>query len=170
MAEVGGEAPAAARAPRRGQGAGAHRARSPSAAAQRVTSPNPEGTYQALEKYGRDLTAEARAGKLDPVIGRDEEIRRVMQVLSRRTKNNPVLIGEPGVGKTAIADVRRTPPRTKPHRPRTPPTPPITWCSSTYAVPGDDGPPLVPITPSVASASFSSSDSNQSSRISRAVR
>ena len=69
---------------------------------QRVTSPNPEGTYQALEKYGRDLTAEARAGKLDPVVGRDEEIRRVMQVLSRRTKNNPVLIGEPGVGKTAI--------------------------------------------------------------------
>ncbi|MEO8463671.1 MAG: ATP-dependent chaperone ClpB [Chloroflexota bacterium] len=71
---------------------------------QRVTSPNPEGTYQALEKYGRDLTAEARAGTLDPVIGRDEEIRRVMQVLSRRTKNNPVLIGEPGVGKTAIAE------------------------------------------------------------------
>ena len=71
---------------------------------QRVTSPNPEGTYAALEKYGRDLTAEARAGKLDPVIGRDEEIRRVVQVLSRRTKNNPVLIGEPGVGKTAIAE------------------------------------------------------------------
>ena len=71
---------------------------------QRVTSQNPESTYQALEKYGRDLTAEARAGKLDPVIGRDEEIRRVMQVLSRRTKNNPVLIGEPGVGKTAIAE------------------------------------------------------------------
>jgi ATP-dependent Clp protease ATP-binding subunit ClpB len=71
---------------------------------QRVTSPNPEGTYQALEKYGRDLTSEARAGKLDPVIGRDEEIRRVIQVLSRRTKNNPVLIGEPGVGKTAIAE------------------------------------------------------------------
>src|SRR5512141_2249268 len=71
---------------------------------QRVTSPNPEGTYQALEKYGRDLTAEARAGRLDPVIGRDDEIRRVMQVLSRRTKNNPVLIGEPGVGKTAIAE------------------------------------------------------------------
>src|SRR5918998_833556 len=64
---------------------------------QRVTSPNPEGTYAALEKYGRDLTAEARAGKVDPVIGRDEEIRRVIQVLSRRTKNNPVLIGEPGV-------------------------------------------------------------------------
>ena len=71
---------------------------------QRVTSQNPEGTYQALEKYGRDLTAEARAGRLDPVIGRDDEIRRVMQVLSRRTKNNPVLIGEPGVGKTAIAE------------------------------------------------------------------
>jgi ATP-dependent Clp protease ATP-binding subunit ClpB len=71
---------------------------------QRVTSQNPEGTYAALEKYGRDLTAEARAGKLDPVVGRDEEIRRVIQVLSRRTKNNPVLIGEPGVGKTAIAE------------------------------------------------------------------
>ena len=71
---------------------------------QRVTSPNPETTYQALEKYGRDLTAEARAGKLDPVIGRDEEIRRTIQVLSRRTKNNPVLIGEPGVGKTAIVE------------------------------------------------------------------
>jgi ATP-dependent Clp protease ATP-binding subunit ClpB len=71
---------------------------------QRVTSPNPEGTYQALEKYGRDLTAEARAGKLDPVVGRDEEIRRIMQVLSRRTKNNPVLIGDPGVGKTAIVE------------------------------------------------------------------
>ena len=70
---------------------------------QRVTSPNPEGTYAALEKYGRDLTTEARAGLLDPVIGRDDEIRRVIQVLSRRTKNNPVLIGEPGVGKTAIA-------------------------------------------------------------------
>src|SRR5215207_6013566 len=71
---------------------------------QRVTSPNPEGTYAALEKYGRDLTAEARAGKLDPVIGRDDEVRRVIQVLSRRTKNNPVLIGEPGVGKTAIVE------------------------------------------------------------------
>ncbi|MFL5749230.1 MAG: Clp protease N-terminal domain-containing protein, partial [Chloroflexota bacterium] len=71
---------------------------------QRVTSQNPESTYAALERYGRDLTAEARAGKLDPVIGRDEEIRRVIQVLSRRTKNNPVLIGEPGVGKTAIAE------------------------------------------------------------------
>ena len=71
---------------------------------QRVTDPNPEGKYQALEKYGRDLTDAARRGKLDPVIGRDDEIRRVIQVLSRRTKNNPVLIGEPGVGKTAIAE------------------------------------------------------------------
>ncbi|MBI2941426.1 MAG: AAA family ATPase, partial [Chloroflexi bacterium] len=71
---------------------------------QRVTSQTPEATYQALERYGRDLTALARPGKLDPVIGRDEEIRRVIQVLSRRTKNNPVLIGEPGVGKTAIVE------------------------------------------------------------------
>ena len=71
---------------------------------QRVTSQNPETTYQSLEKYGRDLTKMARAGKLDPVIGRDEEIRRTIQVLSRRTKNNPVLIGEPGVGKTAIVE------------------------------------------------------------------
>jgi ATP-dependent Clp protease ATP-binding subunit ClpB len=71
---------------------------------QRVTSQNPEGTYEALERYGRDLTELARKGKLDPVIGRDEEIRRVIQVLSRRTKNNPVLIGEPGVGKTAIVE------------------------------------------------------------------
>ncbi len=71
---------------------------------QRVTTEDPEGTFQALEKYARDLTAAARAGKLDPVVGRDEEIRRVMQVLSRRTKNNPVLIGEPGVGKTAIVE------------------------------------------------------------------
>ena len=71
---------------------------------QRVTSQNPEGTYQALERYGRDLTELARRGKLDPVVGRDEEIRRVIQVLSRRTKNNPVLIGEPGVGKTAIVE------------------------------------------------------------------
>jgi ATP-dependent Clp protease ATP-binding subunit ClpB len=70
----------------------------------RVTSQNPEDTYQALEKYGRDLTEAARAGKLDPVIGRDEEIRRTIQVLARRTKNNPVLIGEPGVGKTAIVE------------------------------------------------------------------
>ncbi|HLN32581.1 MAG TPA: ATP-dependent chaperone ClpB [Gemmataceae bacterium] len=71
---------------------------------QRVTSQTPEGTYQALERYGRDLTQLARQGKLDPVIGRDDEIRRVIQVLSRRTKNNPVLIGEPGVGKTAIVE------------------------------------------------------------------
>jgi ATP-dependent Clp protease ATP-binding subunit ClpB len=70
----------------------------------RVTDPNPEDTFQALEKYGRDLTEQARRGKLDPVIGRDEEIRRTIQVLSRRTKNNPVLIGEPGVGKTAIVE------------------------------------------------------------------
>ncbi|MBC7223843.1 MAG: ATP-dependent chaperone ClpB [Anaerolineae bacterium] len=71
---------------------------------QRVTSPTPEAQYEALKKYGRDLTDEARKGKLDPVIGREQEIRRVMQILSRRTKNNPVLIGEPGVGKTAIVE------------------------------------------------------------------
>jgi ATP-dependent Clp protease ATP-binding subunit ClpB len=71
---------------------------------QRVTSPTPESTYQSLQRYGRELTELARQGKLDPVIGRDEEIRRVIQVLSRRTKNNPVLIGEPGVGKTAIVE------------------------------------------------------------------
>ncbi len=71
---------------------------------QRVTSPNPEATYQALERYGRDLTQLAGQGKLDPVIGRDDEIRRIVQVLSRRTKNNPVLIGDPGVGKTAIVE------------------------------------------------------------------
>src|SRR6516165_1110512 len=71
---------------------------------QRVTDQNPENKYQTLEKYGRDLTEAARKGKIDPVIGRDNEIRRVMQVLSRRTKNNPVLIGEPGVGKTAIVE------------------------------------------------------------------
>jgi ATP-dependent Clp protease ATP-binding subunit ClpB len=71
---------------------------------QRVTDPDPESKYQSLEKYGRDLTQVARSGKLDPVVGRDEEIRRVVQVLSRRSKNNPVLIGEPGVGKTAIAE------------------------------------------------------------------
>jgi ATP-dependent Clp protease ATP-binding subunit ClpB len=71
---------------------------------QRVTTQNPEQTYQALERYGRDLTADARRGKLDPVIGRDEEIRRVVQILSRRTKNNPALIGDPGVGKTAIVE------------------------------------------------------------------
>src|SRR5690606_19994242 len=71
---------------------------------QRVTDQNPEGKYEALERYGRDLTDMARKGKLDPVIGRDDEVRRVIQVLSRRTKNNPVLIGEPGVGKTAIVE------------------------------------------------------------------
>jgi len=69
---------------------------------QRITDQDPEGKYQALEKYTRDITKAVKDGKIDPVIGRDEEIRRVMQVLSRRTKNNPVLIGEPGVGKTAI--------------------------------------------------------------------
>ncbi len=71
---------------------------------QRVTDQNPEGKYASLEKYGRDLTELAQNGKLDPVIGRDEEVRRVVQVLSRRTKNNPVLIGEPGVGKTAVVE------------------------------------------------------------------
>src|SRR3990172_4586910 len=71
---------------------------------QRITSPTPEATYQALERYGRDLTKLAGQGKLDPVIGRDDEIRRIVQVLSRRTKNNPVLIGDPGVGKTAIVE------------------------------------------------------------------
>ncbi len=70
----------------------------------RVTDPNPEAKFQALEQYGRDLTDAARQGKLDPVIGRDNEVRRVIQVLARRTKNNPVLIGEPGVGKTAIVE------------------------------------------------------------------
>src|SRR5919205_953019 len=70
----------------------------------RVTDQGAEDKYQALEKFGRDLTAEAEEGRLDPVIGRDDEIRRVVQVLSRRTKNNPVLIGEPGVGKTAIVE------------------------------------------------------------------
>ena len=71
---------------------------------QTITDQNPEDKYQALEKYTRDLTEEARKGKIDPVIGRDDEIRRIAQVLSRRTKNNPVLIGEPGVGKTAIVE------------------------------------------------------------------
>ena len=71
---------------------------------QKITDPNPEEKYQALQRYSRDLTELARKGKLDPVIGRDEEVRRVIQVLSRRTKNNPVLIGEPGVGKTAIVE------------------------------------------------------------------
>ena len=67
-----------------------------------VDNPNPENTYEVLEKYGRDLTKDVENGKLDPVIGRDDEIRRVIQILSRKTKNNPILIGEPGVGKTAI--------------------------------------------------------------------
>ena len=71
---------------------------------QRVTSADPEGTYEALAKYGRDLVEEAKKGKIDPVIGRDEEIRRVIRILSRRTKNNPVVIGEAGVGKTAIVE------------------------------------------------------------------
>ncbi|HEV8073668.1 MAG TPA: Clp protease N-terminal domain-containing protein, partial [Opitutaceae bacterium] len=71
---------------------------------QRVTTDNPEATYEALEKYGIDLVAQARKGKMDPVIGRDEEIRRTIRILSRKTKNNPVLIGEPGVGKTAIVE------------------------------------------------------------------
>jgi ATP-dependent Clp protease ATP-binding subunit ClpB len=71
---------------------------------QRITDPNPEEKYQALQKFSRDLTDLARLGKIDPVIGRDEEIRRIVQVISRRTKNNPVLIGEPGVGKTAIVE------------------------------------------------------------------
>ena len=70
----------------------------------RVTDANPEETFRALERFSRDLTEQARKGKLDPVIGRDEEIRRVIKVLARRTKNNPVLIGEPGVGKTAIVE------------------------------------------------------------------
>src|SRR5262249_7614713 len=71
---------------------------------QRVTSAMPEAAYEALEKYGRDLVADARAGRLDPVIGRDAEIRRVIQILSRKSKNNPVLIGDPGVGKTAVVE------------------------------------------------------------------
>ncbi|MDI6772806.1 MAG: ATP-dependent chaperone ClpB [bacterium] len=83
---------------------GAYRALGEIRGQQRVTDPNPENKYQVLEKYGRDLTALAASGKLDPVIGRDDEVRRVIQVLSRRTKNNPVLIGDPGVGKTAIAE------------------------------------------------------------------
>ena len=92
--------------PRAGRHVGRHSARRwcDVRGTQRVTDQNPEDKYQALEKYARDLTEAARKGKLDPVIGRDEEIRRVIQVLSRRTKNNPVLIGEPGVGKTAIVE------------------------------------------------------------------
>ena len=87
----------------------------------RVTSQNPEEQFQALERYGLDLTERARDGKIDPVIGRDDEIRRVIQVLSRRTKNNPVLIGEPGVGKTAIVEglARRSPTATCPRDSRT---------------------------------------------------
>ena len=104
VAEAGGDAQAHPRAPRVPARRPSCRRSRASAAASASPRQNPEGTYAALEKYGRDLTAEARAGKLDPVIGRDEEIRRVIQVLSRRTKNNPVLIGEPGVGKTAIAE------------------------------------------------------------------
>ncbi|MDO4791567.1 MAG: ATP-dependent chaperone ClpB [Buchananella hordeovulneris] len=108
LAPAEGETPADPAAKALGQ-AGAYRERILEALPQvrgnaRVTSPNPEGTYQALSKYGRDLTAAAAEGKLDPVIGRDSEIRRVVQVLSRRTKNNPVLIGEPGVGKTAVVE------------------------------------------------------------------
>ena len=75
---------------------------------QRVTSATPEGSYEALEKYGRDLVEAARAGKMDPVVGRDAEIRRVIQILSRKTKNNPVLVGDPGVGKTAIVEGSRS--------------------------------------------------------------
>jgi ATP-dependent Clp protease ATP-binding subunit ClpB len=89
------------------QGAGAKKlldAFQKSRGGRRVTTPDPEGQYKALEKFGTDFTAAAREGKLDPVIGRDQEIRRVVQVLSRRTKNNPVLIGEPGVGKTAVVE------------------------------------------------------------------
>jgi ATP-dependent Clp protease ATP-binding subunit ClpB len=91
------------------KGAGLDRAKADAAlkdirGSQKVTDQDPEGKYQTLEKYGTDLTAKAREGKIDPVIGRDEEIRRIMQVLSRRTKNNPVLIGEPGTGKTAIVE------------------------------------------------------------------
>ncbi|MFE2551997.1 hypothetical protein ACFXGI_26090 [Streptomyces sp. NPDC059355] len=73
-----------------------------------MSHPDAEGRYEALEKFGTDFTAAAREGKLDPVIGRDQEIRRVVQVLSRRTKNNPVLIGEPGVGKTAVVEGSRS--------------------------------------------------------------
>jgi len=96
---------------------------------QRVTDQNPESKYQALERYAHDLTESARQGKLDPVIGRDDEIRRVMQVLSRRTKNNPVLIGEPGVGKTAIVEglAQRMSAATSPTSSRTRSWWPSTW-------------------------------------------
>ncbi|GAB4086958.1 ATP-dependent chaperone ClpB [Myceligenerans cantabricum] len=100
-----GQSPAAQILSDAGAGADSLRAALPAVRGSgRVTSPHPEGTYQALEKYGTDLTERARDGALDPVIGRDSEIRRVIQVLSRRTKNNPVLIGEPGVGKTAVVE------------------------------------------------------------------
>ena len=100
-----GQSPAAQALTEAGATADALRAALPAVrGSSRVTSPNPEGTYKALEQYGSDLTQRARDGKLDPVIGRDSEIRRVVQVLSRRTKNNPVLIGEPGVGKTAVVE------------------------------------------------------------------
>ena len=103
--------------------------------AQRVTTQNPEATYEALEKYGRDLTEMAQQNKLDPVIGRDEEIRRVIQVLSRRTKNNPVLIGEPGVGKTAIVEglASASSAATCPKASRTRRSSPWTWARSSPA-------------------------------------
>ncbi|MFD6140142.1 ATP-dependent chaperone ClpB [Promicromonospora sp. NPDC060271] len=105
IAVAAGQSPAAQILSDAGATADALRAALPAVrGAGRVTSPNPEGTYKALEQYGTDLTQQARDGKLDPVIGRDSEIRRVIQVLSRRTKNNPVLIGEPGVGKTAVVE------------------------------------------------------------------
>ncbi|MGI5189004.1 ATP-dependent chaperone ClpB [Promicromonospora sp. CA-289599] len=105
IAVAAGQSPAAQILTDAGATADALRAALPAVrGAGRVTSPNPEGTYKALEQYGTDLTQRARDGKLDPVIGRDSEIRRVIQVLSRRTKNNPVLIGEPGVGKTAVVE------------------------------------------------------------------
>src|SRR4051812_14078227 len=105
LADEGGRSPAALLLKQHGVGRDAIlQALTGVRGSQRVTNENPEGTYEALEKYGRDLTKMAREKKLDPVIGRDEEIRRVIQVLSRRTKNNPVLIGEPGVGKTAIVE------------------------------------------------------------------
>ena len=104
LAETKGAESAALLKEQRATKAALHEALTAVRGAHRVTDQSPETQYQALEKYTRDLTADARKGKLDPVIGRDEEIRRVIQVLSRRTKNNPVLIGEPGVGKTAIAE------------------------------------------------------------------
>jgi ATP-dependent Clp protease ATP-binding subunit ClpB len=105
LAIAAGQSPAAQALTAAGATADALRAALPAVRGSgRVTSPNPEGTYKALEQYGTDLTQQARDGRLDPVIGRDAEIRRVVQVLSRRTKNNPVLIGEPGVGKTAVVE------------------------------------------------------------------